>query len=184
MRVFIPQDITLADGRQLLVRAAYPTDAPALLLGLESVAREGHIGSEPGERTLDQTRDLISQHDGRSGLLLVAMDAGHLAGACGLSPGPLRRTAHVLDMGMFVLPAWRGSGLAKNLLEIALAWAQDSGFSKVTLGVLASNARAISFYRKMGFAEEGCRKEQYLVQGNYEDEILMARHLREPETSS
>lgn len=183
MRVIKPQEITLADGRCLLVRAAYSSDAPALLLGLESVAREGLIGSEPGERTLDQTRDLISQHDGRSGLLLVAMDRAHLAGACGLSPAALRRAAHVLDMGMFVLPAWRGSGLAKQLLEIALAWAQDSGFSKVTLGVLASNGRAISFYRRMGFAEEGCRKDQYLVAGHLEDEILMARHLGEPDTS-
>ena len=162
MRVIEPQEVILADGRRLLIRAAYPSDAPALLLGLERVAAEGGIGSQAN---IGQARELISRHKDRQALLLVAMDGGHLAGACGLSP----EAAHVASLGMFVLPEWRGSGAAALILEMALAWAKDAGYLKVSLGVFASNGRAIGFYRKMGFSEEG---------HGAGDEVLMARDLR------
>ncbi len=177
MRVFEPQELSLPGGRRVLLRAAYPTDAPSLLAGLEAVAREGLIGAEPGERTLRQTKGLIREHAEAAALLLVALDGARVVGACGLSPRPFRRTSHVLDLGMFLLPEWRGSGLAAALLETALAWARDVGCRKVTLGVLASNGRALAFYRKMGFGEEGRRRAQYRLGEGYEDEVMMARFL-------
>jgi RimJ/RimL family protein N-acetyltransferase len=175
--VFEPQEVRLPGGRQVLVRSAYPNDAPSLLLGLEMIAQEGLIGAEPGERTLNQARDLIHASDGRRGLLLVAVDGARVVGACGLNPQPLLKAAHVLELGMFLLPAWRGSGLARELVERALAWAADSGFRKVVLGVFAGNERALAFYRKMGFQREGVRRGQYEVNGRLEDEVLMARFL-------
>jgi hypothetical protein len=177
MRVVEPQEVPLADGRRILLRSAYPSDAPALLLGLEMVAREGLIGAEPGERTLAQARGLIGQHAERRSLMLVAMDGAHLAGACGLSPEPFRRAAHVAELGMFLLPPWRGSGLGQALLQAALDWAGQAGYRKVVLGVFATNERAIGFYRKMGFQEEGLRRGQYVINGRLEDEVLMARWL-------
>ncbi|MFH0810827.1 MAG: GNAT family N-acetyltransferase [Pseudomonadota bacterium] len=159
------------------MRAACPSDAPSLLLALESVAREGLIGAEPGERGLGQTVWLINQHAAQRALMLVALNGARVGGACGLTPGFFRRSAHVLDLGMFVLPPWRGSGLATGLLHAALAWARDQGCCKVTLGVLASNLRAIGFYEKMGFTREGVRRSQFTMEGGFEDETLMARFL-------
>ena len=45
---------------------------------------------------------------------------------------------------------------------------------KVSLEVLASNERAVSMYRSLGFAEEGRFAEQVFVDGKYEDVIRMA----------
>jgi len=177
MRVIEPQEIQLADGRRVLMRGAYPSDAPALLLGLERVAREGLVGSEPGERNLGNVKDVISHHRQGRALMLVAVAGGHLVGACGLSPEPWRKSTHVLELGMFLLPEWRGSGLAQVLLSAALEWAREAGGRKVVLGVFASNRRATAFYRKMGFREEGIRRAQYLVGDHYEDELLMAYFL-------
>jgi RimJ/RimL family protein N-acetyltransferase len=176
MLVIEPKEITLDDGRSLFVRAAYPTDAPALLLSMERINREGFLlANERGEARLAEARQLIDRHrDKARALLLVAVDRARIAGACGLSPDPTPRAGHVLELGLFVLPAWRGSGLAATLLDMALAWAREAGYRKVALGVLASNGRAISFYRKMGFAPEGLRRGQYLIADRLEDELLMA----------
>ena len=48
---------------------------------------------------------------------------------------------------------------------------------KWPLGVFASNKRAIHGYEKFGFAVEGVLAEQHDVDGQYVDELLMAKFL-------
>lgn len=49
---------------------------------------------------------------------------------------------------------------------------------KLNLLVLASNDRAISFYKKFGFVEEGRKiREVKIRDGHYDDNILMSLDL-------
>jgi len=52
---------------------------------------------------------------------------------------------------VWVDPAYRGKGVAGKILDLLLLWAQENDFRRVVAVVTFENARAQSFYRKVGF---------------------------------
>lgn len=52
-----------------------------------------------------------------------------------------------------LLPRWQGAGWGRRLIETLLSALTAAGSPGVHLGVSASNERAISFYRRMGFVD-------------------------------
>lgn len=72
-------------------------------------------------------------------------------------------------------PDAQRSGVGRLLLEDGLAWTRSQGLDRVVLEVRASNAHAIAFYEKQGFARDGVRKNYYPVgNGQREDAVLMS----------
>ncbi len=78
-------------------------------------------------------------------------------------------------MGMGLKSNWRGQGLGRRLLQATLERASATGITRVELSVHASNARAIGLYRSIGFVEEGRLQRARLIDGRFEDIILMAK---------
>jgi RimJ/RimL family protein N-acetyltransferase len=57
---------------------------------------------------------------------------------------------------------WGGAGGARHRVADAIvaavaAWAVERGYPVLGLGVTIDNARAIAFYRRLGFADTGQR---------------------------
>ena len=63
--------------------------------------------------------------------------------------------SHVGQVGTFVLPGWRGHRIGHRLWRATLDFARDAGYRKLAIQVRASNLRAQSFYRSLGFTECG-----------------------------
>ena len=77
--------------------------------------------------------------------------------------------------GVWIAPDAQGNGVGKAATSEMLSVAFGRlNLRKVALEVLASNERAVSMYRSLGFAEEGRFAEQVFVDGKYEDVIRMA----------
>ena len=55
-------------------------------------------------------------------------------------------------MQVWVSPEHRGQGAAIDLMDAVFQWAAQNGFRTVVATVAKSNARALRFYRKYGFA--------------------------------
>lgn len=70
-------------------------------------------------------------------------------------------------------PGYIGKGYGTEAVRLALSYAFSSGFHRISLRVLASNARAIACYRKCGFVEEGRERETAFVRGTWNDDIIM-----------
>jgi RimJ/RimL family protein N-acetyltransferase len=70
-------------------------------------------------------------------------------------------------------PAHLGKGLGTEAVKLVLGHAFASGLHRVSLRVLAKNHRAIACYRKCGFIEEGCEREAALINGRWEDDLIM-----------
>jgi RimJ/RimL family protein N-acetyltransferase len=78
------------------------------------------------------------------------------------------------EVGIALIPEARGSGVGTAALAQLIAFAfVRRNLRRLHLTVLASNAAGIAAYRKVGFVEEGRRREHCWVRGRYEDEVLM-----------
>ena len=75
---------------------------------------------------------------------------------------------------MGLLPQFRRQGIGKRLILQALAAARAFGLQRVELTVRENNANAIALYKKVGFEIEGVQRNAILLDGTYENLILMA----------
>ena len=90
------------------------------------------------------------------------------------------RAAHVAHLStLAVSPLVHGTGVALELVEQIAAMAGKQGILRLELTVEADNPRALSFYRKQGFEEEGRMRAAYkrAADNHFTDEILMAKLL-------
>ena len=74
---------------------------------------------------------------------------------------------------MAVVPDFRRQGLGGRLMRQTLDAARDFGLRRIELTVRESNTVAIELYRKFGFAVEGLQRNRILVDGIYENQVLM-----------
>lgn len=72
---------------------------------------------------------------------------------------------YVLDEGeiarIAVSPAYRRQGVADKIFTGLLDFCVEKNIERILLDVRISNEAAISFYRKLGFADDGIRKDFY-----------------------
>lgn len=112
------------------------------------------------------------------GSQLVAAQNGVLCGYLGFAPPtPLPSNNHVYEINIAVHPDFQGYGVGIQLVSEVKELARQQGVRKLSLRVLSSNVRAISFYKRCGFVEQGRLVEEFFLQGNYVDDILMYFHL-------
>ena len=78
--------------------------------------------------------------------------------------------------GMYLREAARGTGQAKALVERLLEHA-GSRVERVYLTVVTDNARAVAFYRKLGFESYGIEQKALKIGERYYDETLLVREL-------
>lgn len=111
--------------------------------------------------------------------VLVAEVDGAVAGYVRLDEGfPIRAHRHVRVIGgLAVDPDRRRLGIARQLVDAAVAEARRRGARKVTLRVLGHNTAARRVYESCGFVVEGVLRAEFRVDGADVDDILMARSL-------
>jgi ribosomal protein S18 acetylase RimI-like enzyme len=80
--------------------------------------------------------------------------------------------------GIAVSPERRRGGVGRALVDAAAAEAQARGARRLTLRVLGPNEGARRLYESAGFVVEGVQREEFLLDGAYVDDVLMALDLR------
>ncbi len=103
--------------------------------------------------------------------VLVAELDGAVVGYVKLRrPTALSAHRHVLQVGgLAVDPAVQRRGVGRVLVVAAIEEAR-----RLTLHVLATNHGARALYAHCGFAVEGVRRGEFLLEGEYVDDVLMA----------
>jgi len=69
---------------------------------------------------------------------------------------------------MYIMPAFRGEGVAQALMRAALEWAEaQPGLIGITLQVATSNVRGRRFYERFGFTTFGTEERSLLAAGAF-----------------
>jgi len=175
----VKRHFTARDGRRITIRHAVPQDAGEIIKIIDAIAREGIYFLRSRFRVSEEReRAFISSTLQRGDAFLVAEHDGRLVGWLTLARGRTEYTRHTAEIGLGVILGYRDVGIGRTLLMCALEWATEKGLEKITLGVRASNQRAIHLYEALGFVREGRRVRQIKDNhGRYDDDILMAKFL-------
>jgi len=162
-----------------VIRRAVAPDARAVLAHANAVGRERiYTLTERLRLTERQEWAVFRAADGRAGIYLVATIDGAVCGTATFTRGRRPKMCHVVTLGVALGRTARGVGLGTAMMRAGTDWARSVGARKMTLGVFATNARAIRLYRRLGFRVEGRLRDQAVVEGRPVDELLMARWLR------
>ena len=98
--------------------------------------------------------DLPGDYAAPRGSLLLAEVDGSIAGCCALRPLDNCDYPNASEMKrLFVLPAFRGFGLGRQLVEAILDAARQAGYSCVLLDTLDDMESARALYAELGFEE-------------------------------
>jgi GNAT superfamily N-acetyltransferase len=92
--------------------------------------------------------DLPREYSPPGGAFLLAVERGHAVGCVGLRrlserDGEIKR--------LYVVPACRGRGIARELAERIVAAARKLGYSRLLLDTLPTMREAQALYRSLGF---------------------------------
>jgi ribosomal protein S18 acetylase RimI-like enzyme len=109
----------------------------------------------------------------------VAVDAGAVVGWCDAIPGDAAKgMSHVARMGMAVAKEYRRQGIGRRLMESVIDKARRKRLEKIELSVYSTNQGAVALYLAAGFVVEGKKRRGRLVDGTYDDILLMGLFLR------
>jgi hypothetical protein len=172
--------IVLQDLSQVLyvVRSATIEDGAVIARILSEVGREGiYIANEGAYMTPEQQSLVLSHLNPEQHMILVAEQNGAVIGTLEMVRGVFQKNAHTANFGMALMPSARGRHIGEGLLRAAHEWAQATGIEKICLSVFSSNTGAIRLYHRMGYHEEGRRRNQYRLGNEFVDEVFMSWYL-------
>ena len=86
---------------------------------------------------------LVAEIDSR----IVGLESGEVVPDPGILENP--PTARIDNL--WVDPAHRRTGLGRRLVDVYRARTEKAGFSRMTVGTLVRDARAVAFWQAMGF---------------------------------
>jgi ribosomal protein S18 acetylase RimI-like enzyme len=142
----------------LRVRAYSPNDrafvlslTPRLAIGMQPW-RDLKLWLAAVESWLTES---IDQHNQKTMVLIAEDEQGERLGFATVSHSTHftgQRQAYIGELAASETVEGRGVGTA--LVEACEQWAREQGYTLLTLSTGAANARALSFYRHLGFLDE------------------------------
>jgi ribosomal protein S18 acetylase RimI-like enzyme len=161
------------------VRPAGPGDAAAWRRLQAGIYGEGAWFVGDGPPTEGALAARVRTADScRTGIWIALVDA-EVAGWCEAARYAPARLEHVAVLTLAVAAPFRRRGCGAALLAEAERWARRVGVRKLSLAVRGGNRGAQALYRSAGFVVEGVEREQVRAGDAFEDNVLMAKHLRE-----
>ena len=148
-------------------------DVESLRECIDIVSRETNFLASPVAASEQElARDLVASAQ-RNSIHVVAKDAQRVVAWAQIERGKGLSVEHRGDLGMGVLPQYRGRGLGKRLLTDCIAAANSRGIDRIELEVRSDNRRALSLYCSLGFAVESIVKRAMRIDGVDHDAFRM-----------
>ncbi len=171
------KEITLKDGRKLIVKEAEETEAKELIRYIYAVGDESKFlkfGADEYKITvLDEKKFIKTCRESDNQALFIGWVKNEIVGHLAFSNSKWQIMRDTGELGISVSKKnWGGVGIGTLIMVALLDWARKSKvITKVKLRVRSDNDRAIAVYKKLGF-----RKERSII-WDFFDKIVMVRRL-------
>jgi RimJ/RimL family protein N-acetyltransferase len=141
---------------------------------LDSVAREKRYLAFLEAPPAAEVEAFIRKNIEADHAQFVALVDARVVGWCDIIPVDRPVCAHIGTLGIGIVAACRGQGMGTTLMQATTDKARQNGLTRIELTCRASNLKAQALYRKLGYVDEGCKKNGARVDGVYEDVVMMA----------
>ena len=126
----------------------------------------------------DEEEELIKEkiiNKGKNQYWYVAEENGKVIGLGILMNHGNLRKKHVGVITLMVNSDYQNKGVGSLLMYKLINLSESLNIIRLELCVFRDNYKAINLYKKFGFKEEGIKVKSALKNGEYIDEIMMAR---------
>mgnify|MGYP000881751965 FL=1 len=126
----------------------------------------------------DEEEELIKEkiiNRGKNQYWYVAEENGKVIGLGILMNHGNLRKKHVGVITLMVNSDYQNKGIGSLLMDKLINLSESLNIIRLELCVFRDNYKAINLYKKFGFKEEGIKVKSALKNGEYADEIIMAR---------
>lgn len=167
-------------GDKIIIRKANKSDTSQILAVMKDAERSGFMLFAPDERNLAPASlsNLIkSINQSATSGFFIAEHEDEILGYLLLKAETLSRTSHRAQIAVGVHSKSRGKGVGTALFDYMIQWAINSQLHRLELTVIEHNEQAVHLYKKMGFEVEGVKRNSLLIDGQYVNELYMAKLL-------
>ncbi len=180
----LKKEALLPSGETVVLRSLAAADAQAAIaLCRKSAGETRNLIRCEDEWTItpeEEGKHIAKMETGPKSLMIGAFVSGRLSGIASFAPpSPVDRARHRATLGICILKAFWGRGIATAMMQTLIDAAKQTALEQLELEVVADNERAIRLYERFGFAEfaRHPRKLKYR-DGRYADMVLMMLDLR------
>jgi RimJ/RimL family protein N-acetyltransferase len=159
---------------EIRVEATRPTHVAGYHAALDEVAKERRYLAFLHAPPLEQSTQFVQWLEAGAGLHYVATTTENVVvGWCDVVRHRHEGFAHVGQLGMGVVGAFRRRGVGRQLVQAALDGSRAIGLRRVELEVFQSNSAAVRLYESFGFQHEGVKRAARILDGMTDDVLIM-----------
>ncbi len=177
------QEFISKSGKKIVVRDLSPDDVSCLFDYITEMGMEDtYILVNPGslvtyDEEVEYVADCVEKIAKKEMIKLLAFFENELIGMIDIKVQP-RRMQHIGLLGITIKKAYRGDGIGKELMRIAITQAKTKlSLNQIILGCFANNMVGLSLYTNLGFKEYGRLPKGVYRQGVYIDEVLFHKEI-------
>jgi len=122
----------------------------------------------------DWFKDYLQNRDCNIRLAIIIQETGDYIGNVNLTS--IHRTNRAAEISILIgEKEYWSKGIGAQAMHLMLTHAfLDLNLNRVYLTVIRENERALQFYKRLGFVEEGCHRQAIFKDGSYRDLIAMS----------
>jgi len=166
------------EGVEFVIRQARQEDLTGLVGAIrEAIGGKTYVDAETVADVVDSEGVLLRHNELESRIFFVACVEGEVVGWVHLKHPEIDKLSHTAELTLGVLDRYRGHGIGSHLLERGLEWAGSQGYEKIYNSVPSTNEEGIEFLATHGWETEAVREDHYKLDGEYIDEVMMAKQL-------
>jgi L-amino acid N-acyltransferase YncA len=162
----------------MIIRDALEADLPAIVEIYNQAIRGRISTAQLEEVSVEERRPWFRQHSAETHPLWVAEIDGQIAAWFSFHPF-IKRAAYrgTAEVSVYVSERFRRRGVAKALLEKAIAHAPEMKLSALVGYIFEHNEPSLHLFERMGFERWGNLSRVARVDGFQRDVVIMGRHV-------
>lgn len=109
--------------------------------------------------------------------ILIASNNKKIVGYISIIFAKFKKLRGNAYLALSVAPSSRNQGIGTELMRAAEDFAKKRGVRRLELEVFGKNEKAISLFKRLGYEEEGRRRQAVQDEDSFDDMIFMAKFL-------